>query len=171
MTWETAAIGIIWGITLWVALKYFWMSSEAVIIMSIVLALDFIMGTLEVWLKRRNELSSTRAWQWLFRKITRWLLPFIIVIVIKWAWLENVWYLSATVCWIIILSEWYSILWHIYAINQPWDEQLPEVNALQYLIELISKMFKFAIENKTDVLHPNDKQDETKKRNESGKDE
>lgn len=156
MSWETiATTGLIGGISLWVALEYFWLSWEAVSIMSIVLAIDFIMGILEVWLKRKNELSSTKAWQWLFRKMTRWMLPFIVVIVLKGAWLDNIWYLSTVVCWIIILSEWYSILAHIYAINQPWDERLPEVNALQYIIEFISKIFKTAIEDKTSIKKDN----------------
>lgn len=152
MSWETiATTGLIGGISLWVALEYFWLSWEAVLIMSIVLAIDFIMGILEVWLKRKNELSSTKAWQGLFKKMTRWMLPFIVVIVLRGAWLDNIWYLSTVVCWIIILSEWYSILAHIYTINQPWDEHLPEVNALQYIIEFVSKIFKTAIEDKTSI--------------------
>ena len=152
MSWETiATTGLVGGISLWVALQYFWLSWEAVTIMSIVLAIDFIMGVLEVWLKRREELSSTKAWQGLFKKMTRRLLPFIVVIVLRGAWLEDVSYLSSVVCGIIILSEWYSILAHIYTINQPWDEHLPEVNALQYIIEFISKIFKTAIEDKTSI--------------------
>ena len=150
MSWESVAtIWLVGGISLWVALEYFWLSGEVVVIMSVVLVMDFIMGILEVWLKRKNELSSTKAWQWLFRKITRWLLPFLVVIVLKWAWLENLGYLSTSVCGIIILSEGYSILLHIYAINSEWDATLPEVNALQYIIEKISKIFKSAIEDKT----------------------
>lgn len=152
MSWEAVATtGLLGGVSLWVALEYFWLSWEAVTIMSIVLAIDFIMGILEVWLKRRDELSSTKAWQGLFKKMTRWLLPFIVVIVLKGAGLEDVSYLSSVVCGIIILSEGYSIIAHIYAINQPWDEHLPEVNALQYIIEFISKIFKTAIEDKTSI--------------------
>lgn len=83
--------------------------------------------------------------------MTRWMLPFIVVIVLRGAWLEDVNYLSSVVCGIIILSEGYSIIAHIYAINQPWDEHLPEVNALQYIIEFISKIFKTAIEDKTSI--------------------
>lgn len=160
MSWEAiATTGLVGGISLWVALEYFWLSWEAVTIMSIVLAIDFIMGILEVWLKRREELSSTKAWQGLFKKMTRWMLPFIVIIVLKGAGLEDIGYLSSVVCGIIILSEGYSILAHIYAINQPWDEHLPEVNALQYIIELISKIFKTAIEDKTSIKKDNSLED------------
>lgn len=152
MSWETVtAIGLIEWLSLWLALEYFWLSKDIVIIMTIVLAIDFIMWTLEVWLKRRNELSSKKAIQWLFRKFTRWLLPFIIILSLKWAWLEDANYLSSAVCWIIIISEWYSILAHIYSINQEWNDKLPEIDALSYLIHWVSELLRNAVKGKLPV--------------------
>lgn len=149
MSWETAtAIGLIEWLSLWLALEYFWLSKDIVIIMSIVLVIDFIMWILEVWLKRREELSSKKAVQWLFRKFTRWFLPFIIILVLKWAGLEDVNYLSSAVCWIIIISEGYSILAHIYSINQEWNDKLPEIDALSYLIHWISELLRNAVKEK-----------------------
>lgn len=149
MTWESIAVtNAITGGIIWLALEYFWMSSETVIIMTILLILDFIAGICEVYIKDRENLSSTKAWQWLAKKTTRWLLPFIIIIVLKWAWLEDTNYLASAVCWIIIVSEWYSILSHIYTINQPWNGHLPEIDALSALIQRVSNFFKKMIEDK-----------------------
>lgn len=143
--------GILWWLSIAAALEYFWISGEAVIIMSVLLLLDFVMWIAEVWLKDRENLSSTKARQGLFKKMTRWCLPFIIVIVIRWAWIENVDYLSTAVCWIIIASEWYSILAHIYTINSDTNEHLPEVDALSAIIKWVSNFFKKAIEDKTPI--------------------
>lgn len=149
MTWEGVVVtNTISGGIIWLALEYFWMSSETIIIMTVLLILDFIAGISEVYIKDRKNLSSTKAWQWLAKKTTRRLLPFIIIIVLRWAWLEDVNYLASAVCWIIIVSEGYSILSHIYALNQPWDEHLPEIDALSALIKWVSNFFKKMIEDK-----------------------
>lgn len=149
MTWESVVVtNTISGGIIWLALEYFWMSSETVIIMTVLLVLDFIAGISEVYIKDRESLSSTKARQWLAKKTTRWLLPFIIIIVLRWAWLEDVNYLASAVCWIIIVSEGYSILSHIYALNQSWDEHLPEIDALSALIRWVSDFFKKMIEDK-----------------------
>lgn len=160
MTWETVpAMAAVSGGLIWITLDYFWFSKETIIIMTVLLALDFIAWVAEVWIKRREELTSSKAIQWLFRKISRWLLPFIIVLVMKGAWLEDINYLSMAVCWIIIISEGYSILGHIYTINSKWDETLPEIDALSALITFIGKIFKTAIENKS----PREIEEEEKK--------
>lgn len=152
MTWEGVAVtNAITGGIIWLALEYFWLSSETIIIMTVLLVLDFIAGISEVYIKDRENLSSTKAWQWLAKKTTRRLLPFIIIIVLKWAGLEDVNYLASAVCWIIIVSEWYSILSHIYALNQPWNEHLPEIDALSALIKWVSEFFKRMIEDKTPI--------------------
>lgn len=149
MTWEaTPAIAAVSGSLIWIALDYFGFSKETMTIMTVLLVLDFIAGVAEVWIKRKDELTSNKAIQWLFRKISRWLLPFIVVLVMKGAGLEDINYLSMAVCWIIIVSEGYSILWHIYAINSEWSETLPEIDALSALITFVWKIFKTAIENK-----------------------
>lgn len=159
---ETAwwVAGVLWWLSIAAILEYFWLSWEAVIIMSILLILDFLMWVLEVWLKDRANLSSTKAWQGLFKKMTRWCLPFLVVIVIRWAWIQDVEYLSTAVCWIIIVSEWYSILWHIYSINSDKDEHLPEVDALSSLIKWISNLFKKAIEDKPMIWKDTDNKEE-----------
>ena len=157
MTWESVVvINTISGGIIWLALEYFWMSSETIIIMTVLLILDFIAGVSEVYIKDRKNLSSTKARQWLAKKTTRRLLPFIIIIVLRWAWLEDVNYLASAVCWIIIVSEWYSILSHIYALNQPWDEHLPEIDALSALIKWVSDFFRKIVEGKLPEIKEKD---------------
>jgi len=43
----------------------------------------------------------------------------------------------------LILSEWYSIIWHIYALN--YKERLPEIDALKWLIWMIADLFQWKL--------------------------
>jgi len=56
-----------------------------------------------------------------------------------WAGVDGVNPLVAAVLWIIILTEWYSIIGHIYSINT--GRKLPEIDALELLMEQISQLF------------------------------
>lgn len=152
---------ISWWIV-WLALEYFWLSGEAVSIMTALLALDFILWVSQVYVQDKSKLSSSLAWKWLFKKMSRWMIPFVVIIVIRWAWIEDVDYLSSVVCWIIIISEWYSVLWHIYSINY-WRE-LPEIDCLEALIQWLSGFFKWTMENKANVALKENKKEETKKK-------
>ena len=66
---------------------------------------------------------------------------------------------------ILIVAEWYSVIWHIYTINY-W-ESIWEIDALKMLFKWIAGIFQSKIEE--DLSHK-DKQD-GKKGNESSKDE
>ena len=77
-------------------------------------------------------------------KITKLLLPMIVVIVLKWVWFKEMDFLISSIMWIMIVSEWYSIIWHLYSINT-W-KQLPEIDAFELLISKILCIFKKVID-------------------------
>lgn len=68
----------------------------------------------------------------------------IVVIVLKWVWFKEMDFLISTIMWIMIVSEWYSIIWHLYSINT-W-KQLPEIDAFELLISKILSIFKKVID-------------------------
>jgi hypothetical protein len=87
----------------------------------------------------------------LVKKLTRWLLPFIVIAVMRWAWFDSVDLVSTCILSILIVAEWYSVIWHIYSIN--YGEQLEEIDALKLLFQRLGKIFKW----KLDDLSPKDK--------------
>ena len=147
---EWALVGILWGV--WVAwiLDYFSISSEWLIIMTAMLILDFIFWIISA--KSRGEkIESRKRQHGLVKKICRWLLPFIVA---WWltrtgmAWIDL---LIHTIIWMIIFSELYSIIWHIYSINY-WEE-LPEIDAFKMLLNGIVKLLKNLINKKSEELN------------------
>lgn len=147
---EWALVGIIWGVWMAWILDYFSISSEWLIILTVMLILDFIFWIVSA--KSRGEKIESKKWQhWLVKKLTRWLLPFIVVAWLKWTgmwWIET---LVHTIIWMIIFSELYSIIGHIYSIN--YGEELPEVDAFKMLLNGITKLLKNLINKKDEELN------------------
>lgn len=152
--WEWVAINLIWGITLWTILEYFWMTQETLIILSVMLLLDWIFWVVDAYIQ--GNLESKLMFTGLFKKLSRWLLPFIVITVIKWAGFDNTAIISSVIVSILIVAEGYSVLGHIYSIN--YKEQLPELDALKLLFERVAKLFKWKVE---ETLPPK-KEDEWK---------
>ena len=85
------------------------------------------------------------------------MLPFIVIAIMRWAWFDNVDLVATVLLSILIVAEWYSVVWHIYSIN--YKETLPEIDAMKALFEWISKLFK----TKIDETLPPKNEDEWKK--------
>lgn len=148
-TWEWVALNIAWGISLGVALEYFWMSQETLIILTAMLVLDWIFWVINAYIQW--TLKSKLMVNWLVKKLTRWLLPFIVIAVMRWAWFDKVDLVSTCILSILIVAEWYSVIWHIYSIN--YGEQLEEIDCLKLLFQWLGKLFRW----KLDDLSPKDK--------------
>lgn len=136
---EWVAINIAGGVTLATILDYFSMSWEWVIIMTVMLVLDFIFWLLSA--KSRWEKIESKIWQrGLMKKLTRWMLPFIVVAWLKrtgmW-WIEE---LVKVIVGMIVFSELYSIIGHIYSIN--YGKELGELDAFKMLLERLEKFIK-----------------------------
>jgi hypothetical protein len=137
-------ISILWGISFWSLLSYLWIDWETLSIFAVVLFLDFFFWIIDVYLFDKSLITSKKAWRWLLNKITKLLLPMIVVIVLKWVWFKEMDFLISSIMWIMIVSEWYSIIWHLYSINT-W-KQLPEIDAFELLISKILSIFKKVID-------------------------
>lgn len=146
---EGFAFNIAWGVGLGVMLEYFWMTQETLIILTVMLLLDWIFGVVNAYIQ--GNLQSKLMVTWLVKKLTRWLLPFIVIAVLRWAWFDRADLVSTAILSILIVAEWYSVIWHIYSIN--YGEELQEIDALKLLMRWIAKFFK----SKLDDLTPKDK--------------
>ena len=138
---------IFWGITLWAILTYFWMSWETLTILTVVLVLDWIMWSLNAYLKW--TLQSKIMARGLIKKLTRWCIPFIVIAVMRGAGFDNTSIIANSILSILIVAEWYSIIGHIYSIN--YDKDIPEIDSLKLLIEWIAKLFKSKLDDKSDL--------------------
>ena len=147
-TWQWVAMNIAWGIWLWVVLEYFWMSQETLIILTVMLLLDWIFWVINAYIQW--TLQSKLMVTGLVKKLTRWCLPFIVIAVMRWAGFEKVELVATVMLSILIVAEWYSVIWHIYSIN--YKESLPEIDALKLLFNWLGKLLK----SKLDDLTPKD---------------
>ena len=136
--WEWVFINIAWGISLWVILEYFWMSQETLIILTVMLFLDRVFGVINAYIQ--GTLESKLMVTGLVKKLTRWMLPFIVIAVLRWAGFEKVDLISTTLLSILIVAEWYSVIGHIYSIN--YKQALPEIDCLKIMMEQIASLFR-----------------------------
>ena len=107
--WEWLLVWVAGWIGVAEILGYFWISWEWLIIMSAMLVLDFIFWLLSA--KSRWEKIESKKWQhWLVKKLTRWLLPFIVVAWLRWTGMWGIDALVNIIVWMIVFSELYSII-------------------------------------------------------------
>lgn len=143
-TWGMMA-EVAWGITIGSILAYFGLEAQALITLSIFLAVDIIFWLLDSYFVTQDT-SSKKLVEGLARKLWRRSLPFITIAALKWIGYEDVETISTIVMTVLILSEWYSIIWHIYALN--YKEKLPEIDALKRLLSMISDLLKWQMPKK-----------------------
>ena len=140
--WEWIFLNLAWGISLWVILEYFWMSQETLIILTAMLFLDWLFWIINAYIQ--GTLQSKLMVTGLVKKLTRWMLPFIVIAIMRWAGFEHIDVVATCILSILIVAEGYSVIWHIYSIN--YKETLPEIDALKQLLWWIAKMFKWKID-------------------------
>lgn len=146
--WETewALIGLVGGLSVAGILEYFSISKEWLLVMSIMLIIDFIFWIVAA--KVRGETIESKKWQeGLVRKVSRWVIPFIVAWWLKRTWMGWIEELNLAILWMIVFSELYSVIGHIYSIN--YKEELPELDSIKILLNWIAKLLKGLI-NKTE---------------------
>lgn len=139
-TWGSIA-SVAWWFGMAAALEYFQVSWETMIILSVMLALDYIFGVLDAYITDKQTVTSTKMRQGLAKKLTRWALPLVVIAVLRWVWVWDLQYVSTVIFSILIITEWYSIIWHFYSINS-W-KKLSEIDAFELLINFIVNIFKW----------------------------
>lgn len=157
--WETewALVGLVGGLSVAGILEYFSISKEGLLVMSIMLIVDFIFWIIAA--KVRGEAIESKKWQdGLVRKVSRWVIPFIVAWWLKWTWMGWIEELNTAILWMIVFSELYSIIWHIYSIN--YKEELPELDSIKLLLNWIAKFLKGLI-SKTDEVINKEENEET----------
>ena len=152
---------LLWWI--WVAwiLDYFWIVHDWFVIMSVMLFIDWwfwIASAYVLW----EKIESRTMRLWLVKKCTRRLLPFIVAWALKRTWFP-VDKLITAILWIIVFSEAYSVIWHIYTINT--KEKLPEIDAFKMLIWKLSWLFKWLINQNAWQIDNNDSSDKEQNEN------
>lgn len=130
--------GIAWWLSFAWILDYFGIVHDGFIVMSVILIVDYLFGIASAYILWES-IESKKMWQWLYKKATRRLLPFIVAWALKRTWFP-VDKLITAILWIIVFSEAYSVIWHIYSINT--KEKLPEIDAFKMLIWKLSELFK-----------------------------
>ena len=142
--WEVSTGGmvasVVWGIWLASILEYFNVSWEVLIILSVMLALDYIFWIADAYIDENTQVTSAKMRKGLFKKMTRRMLPLIVVAILRWVWAWDLEFVSTVIFSMLIITEWYSIIGHIYSINE-W-EKLPEIDAFKALVQFIANLLK-----------------------------
>lgn len=139
MEWTSTAgavASVAGGIWLAGILNYFQVSWEVLSILSILLALDYIFWIADAYLEDRTSVTSTKMWKGLVKKMTRWMLPLIVVWILRWVGAWDLAMVSTVIFSILIITEGYSIIGHIYSINSD-GKKIPEIDAMEMLLNFI----------------------------------
>lgn len=152
-----AALNIAWWCVLYEILEYFSISCEALSILSILLILDFVMGIADTYIKDKTKVTSAKMWKWLVKKVTRRMLPFIVVWIFRWAWIEDMSTIVSMIISMLIVTEWYSIIGHIYSINT-WKEIL-EIDAFEMILNFLLKLLKGKLPDKEEDLEKKEEEE------------
>lgn len=152
-----AAFNIAWWCVLYEILEYFSISCEALSILSILLILDFVMGIADVYIKDKTKVTSSKMWKWLVKKVTRRMLPFIVVWIFRGAWIEDMSTIVSMIISMLIVTEWYSIIGHIYSINT-WKEIL-EIDAFEMILNFLLKLLKGKLPDNEEDLEKKEKEE------------
>ena len=140
--WEAVAINLAGWVSLGVILEYFGMTQETLIILTSMLLLDRVFGVVNAYIQ--GNLESKLMVTGLVKKLTRRMLPFIVIAIIRGSGFENVDLIANIILGILIVAEGYSVIWHIYSIN--YKKQLDEIDALKLLMEWIARLLKSKID-------------------------
>lgn len=153
---EWFAVWIFWWLSVAWILEYFSISEEWFIIMTVMLLLDWLFWLLSAK-SRWEKIESQKRERWLIKKCSRRLLPFIVAWWLNRTWMPWIEALITAIVWMIIFSELYSIIWHIYSIN--YKEQLPEVDAFKMLLNSLVKLLRNLIKKENEKLDTEEEQE------------
>lgn len=159
--WETewALIWLAGGLSVAGILDYFSINEEWLLVMSIMLVVDFIFWIVAAKV-RWETIESKKRQEGLIRKLSRWVIPFAVAWGLKRTWMGGIEELNIAILWMIIFSELYSIIWHIYSIN--YHEELPELDSFKLLLNGIAKLLKWMVNKTNKKIDWDEEEDNTK---------
>lgn len=127
---------------------YLGMNEQPIWIFSILMVIDFVTGILASYVADKNEVKSKTAVNWLIRKVSIFMIPFVVALVIKGGGytgdLANG--LVTTIVSLLIVSEGYSVLGNIYGIKT--GKKVPEIDATERLLDFVRGLFESSLSPK-----------------------
>lgn len=154
---EWALIGIVGGLSVAGILDYFSINEEWFVVMSMLLIVDFIFWIVAAKV-REEAIESKKRQEWLIRKISRWVIPFLVAWWLKRTWMWGIEELNLAILWMIVFSELYSIIWHIYSIN--YKQELPELDTFKLLLNWIAKLLKWLVTKNSKKIEEKEEEEE-----------
>lgn len=126
---------------LWSTLLFSYLNIEwtQVLILTVLMIIDFIFWVIRQYTVNKKEITSHKAWLWVFKKWSTLMLILSIALVFKWIDLDWSDYIQ-WMLWIFIMAEGYSICRSVYTIRT--GETLPEYDVISLIIR---KMWDFII--------------------------
>ena len=100
-TWGMVA-EVAGGITIWAILSYFWLTTQALMTLTIFLWVDVLFWLLDSYIVTKDT-SSKKLVEWIARKFWRRSLPFIFIAALRWVWYENIETMATMVMSILII--------------------------------------------------------------------
>lgn len=133
-----------WWKVLYVAVPcfvaYLWLSMEQVIIFVIMVAIDIVLWTF-VAKKFKWERISSRKWDnAMIKKIIKLMFPMLLILTWVSLWIDLEW-LWSWILWYFIVTEMYSIRWHVYSIysGELYEEEDAFLQSIKFIWKLLKK--------------------------------
>ena len=101
---------------------------------------DYIFWILDAYLKDKHSVTSSQMRRGVWRKMTRWMLPLIVIAILRGVGAWDLEMASTVIYSILIITEGYSIIGHFFSINT--GKELPEIDAFEMLIRFITNLLK-----------------------------
>lgn len=131
---------------LWVAAFFAYLNipDTQLYILSILMTIDFMFWVTRQFVLDKSEITSHKAWLWLFKKVSTLWLVLSMWLMFKGISLDGRDYIE-WMLWIFIMAEFYSITRSVYAIRT--GKMLPEYDVIslsikkiwEYIVDLIDK--------------------------------
>ena len=119
---------------------YLGISMEQVVIYVTFVVIDIILGTIVAKTIKKEKITSRQWDNSVIKKVIKMLLPFLLIV--TWIWLHmDLSWLWAWILWYFIMTEAYSILWHIYSIytGELYEEEDAFIQSLRFIWKLMKR--------------------------------
>jgi toxin secretion/phage lysis holin len=116
------------------------LSKVAVLIFGALMMIDFVTGVAAAYIIDEEVVTSDKALQGIIRKVSVFLLPFVVALVGKGAGYSQMQGMITAIVSLLITTEGYSIIGNIYCIHT--KKRLPEIDAVELLLDKLAKLLK-----------------------------
>lgn len=132
-----------------IPISYLWLSAETIMIYVVLMTIDIITGVFASYFDDKKKIKSDTLMKWVIKKVSYFMIPFVIALVAKWLWDDTGMMLTPLVTTSIsflIAWEAYSIIGNIYNINT--GKKVPEFDAMEAIMKKILSILKIGTDEK-----------------------